>query len=53
MQIGPKGIENLSVTAVIYDYDIEKKQLSKDTNPKNHLHIIFCMIHNIPFGIIN
>lgn len=32
---------------------LKKKQLSKDTNPTNHLYIIFCMIHNIPFGIIN
>ncbi len=29
MQIGPKGIENPSVTSIIHDYDIEKETTFK------------------------
>lgn len=33
MQIGAKGIENLFNTFIICDYNVEKKNLLKDTNP--------------------
>jgi hypothetical protein len=41
MQIDAKKIEIFLIIYIICDYDVEKKNLSKNTDPKRHIFIPF------------
>ncbi len=52
MQIDAQVIENMLITFIIHDYDVEnfKKQLCKNTNIKKHFSISFKFQTEIKFS---
>jgi hypothetical protein len=52
MQIDEQVIQNMLITFIIHDYDVEffKKQLCKNTNKKKHFSISFIFKTEINFS---